>query len=295
MLFSKRYPLHLNEEASPIFIVGSGRSGNTILRRILSNSHELYIPPETLVLGQVIRQFKNSKCLSWNELCLLTLGTFSNSEEFETFPTPYLHGLYKSLILLPKEERSLSKIVSGFYELMLKKAKPVAIRWGDKTPINSFSLKEINKLFPNAKYVHIIRNGYDVVNSYLKMGRYSEPKDAARRWVKAVNSCHDFATTEPNKVIEIKYENFCHNPQLVTESLCKFFELEYLPQMTSGAEYLHTLGDIESREQYSNVSKPIDTSSIGRGLKELDEHALEILHPIMSETMEKFGYTLARD
>ncbi|MGD8557257.1 MAG: sulfotransferase [Chromatiales bacterium] len=290
MLFRRKYPLHLNEKVSPIFIIGSGRSGNTILRRVLTNSSELYIPPETYVLGQAIRQFHSSRCLDWNEMCLLTLGTFSNSQDFDTFPTPYLLELYESLVKLPEAERSLSKIVDGFYGLMLQKAKPAAKRWGDKTPLNSYSLYGINKLFPDARYVHIIRNGYDVINSYLNMGRYSEPESAARRWVKAVNDCHHFKTKHPARVIEIKYEDFCYDPELTTRNLCSFLNLEYITEMVNGSEYRDALGDIETRAHYSNVSKPIDTSSIGKGILELDDNIIEIVNPIISRTLSKFGY-----
>ena len=50
----QRVPLNRDEGYRPFFIVGSGRSGNTLMRRVLQTSPELHIPPETFVLGDCI-------------------------------------------------------------------------------------------------------------------------------------------------------------------------------------------------------------------------------------------------
>jgi len=63
---------------SRIFIIGSGRSGNTLLRRILTGSEELYIPPETYVLGDTIRNFPEYSRLEWPSTCQLILGKFAS-------------------------------------------------------------------------------------------------------------------------------------------------------------------------------------------------------------------------
>lgn len=287
-----RYPLSLNESVSPVFIIGSGRSGNTLLRRILTSGTELYIPPETYVLGRVIKQYENNPTLRWAEQCNLALGTFSNTEDFETFPTPYLYQLYSQLVEVPENERSLSRIVIGFYEYMMKNAKPSAVRWGDKTPMNSWSLVSINKLLPNTKYVHIIRNGYDVVSSYLKMGRYKDCVEAGQRWVSALNDCHQFAKKYPNAVVEIRYEDLCQNPEEIAQSLCVFLDLEFSTDMVSSSKNTEELGDIGARSHYENVSKPISVSSIGKGQDSFDSDSLKRLNPIIAETMNRFGYNV---
>ena len=285
-----RYPVSLNEAVSPVFIIGSGRSGNTLLRRILTSGSELYIPPETYVLGRVIKQYRNNPSLKWAEQCNLALGTFGNSKDFETFPTPYLYPLYAKLVALPEDQRSLSCIVISFYEYMMKNAKPSAVRWGDKTPMNSWSLEAINDLLPNTKYVHIIRNGHDVVSSYIKLGRYNDCVEAGRRWVSAVNECHQFAVKYPNAVTEVRYEGLCQNPETIARSLCAFLNLTFSSDMISGSKNIGELGDVGVRSHYENVSNPISVSSIGKGLDTLDSDSLKRLNPIIARTMDKFGY-----
>ncbi len=287
---SNKHPLSSGENLSPIFIIGSGRSGNTLLRRILTGNPDLYIPPETYVLGKIIKQYDSLRFLNWEELCTITLGTFSTSEDFETFPKPYLRELNEKLIMLPEEKRSLSKIVNGFYELQMKYSKSSAIRWGDKTPVNSFSLHEIDKLFPSAKYIHLVRNPYDVIASYIKMGRYNNPLDAANRWVSSVSCCRDFLQQNENKVIEIKYEDLCDDPEKSIKIICEFVDLSYSKSMIYETNHLEDLGDICVREHYSNVSNPININSIGKGINDFNRDTICNIDKIIFETKKTMGY-----
>ena len=286
-----KVPVSLAENVSPVFIIASGRSGNTLLRRILCSGPELYIPPETYVLGQIIRKHPSRASLPWSELCQLTLGAFATSEDFHTFPSSHLHTVYEQLVAVPAAERSLALIITAFYEYMMRQAKPTALRWGDKTPLNAQSLPQIDEAFPIARYIHIIRDGYDVVASYLKMGRYSDPEEAARRWIAATDDCHNFAVKHARRVMEIRYEDLCRQPIPTTQSICSFLGLTYSSDMleTTPAK-LDELGDISVKAHYSQVRKPISTASIGKGRAELSGQVLKQLQPILSIQMAKFGY-----
>ncbi|NHN36721.1 sulfotransferase [Pseudomaricurvus alcaniphilus] len=287
---SERYPVSRGEVVSPVFIIGSGRSGNTLLRRILTSTPELYIPPETYVLGALIKSFPAYRNLKWEQICLLVLGSFATSEDFESFPSPYLRKIYLELIALPKDERSLDRILIAFYEFMAKHAKPSAVRWGDKTPMNSDFLDDIDLVFPRAQYVHIVRNGFDVVASYLKMGRYTDPVEAADRWVRATKACHTFAKKNSDRVIEVSYEDLVSSPHGIVPFICKFLGLRYSIDMIDGPVHVSELGDIDSRPHYKNVQKPIGTESINKGRKELGQKLVDRLSPLLAEQMGVFGY-----
>ena len=291
LLAMDKTPLRLEEDASPIFIIGSGRSGNTLIRRILTAGPELYIPPETYVLGQIIRRHLFQPRINWEDLCQLTIGTFATSEDSHMFPTCEMRPLFEKLMDTPVTERSLARIVCEFYKYMMQQAKTLATRWGDKTPMNSGSLPQIDRMFPQAKYVHIVRDGYDVVASYLNMGRYSCPLEAAGRWVQATNDCHAFAEARPHRVIEIRYEDLCTDPERVTTLMCNFFNLAYSKQMIHDQVDAGMLGDIDKRAHYANVTQPVGTASIGKGRRELGSSIVNELRPILSDQMAKLGYT----
>src|SRR5215204_558893 len=75
--FRKRTPIHRGEGFSPFFIVGSGRCGTTLLRRILEADPTVHIPPENWVFQTMVRAYrKGSRALLWNDLVNLVLSTF---------------------------------------------------------------------------------------------------------------------------------------------------------------------------------------------------------------------------
>ena len=60
----------------PFFIVGSGRSGNTLLRAVLTGHSKVAIPPESYVLAKTIRRFRSYSFLNWSLLVRMILSEF---------------------------------------------------------------------------------------------------------------------------------------------------------------------------------------------------------------------------
>jgi hypothetical protein len=167
---SRGIPPHRNEGYKPFFIVGSGRAGTSLLRRFLVGE-DVHIPPEMQGMGQLIRSFRQSRwLLSWREAVgYAAVGTVTNSECTADFKQDGLLRVVERGLNLPKQRHSLASLINCFYiEHANFTGAGVGKRWGDKTPLNSFSLPEINAVFPDARYIHLIRDGADVMKSYLK-------------------------------------------------------------------------------------------------------------------------------
>ncbi|MEO7677469.1 MAG: sulfotransferase, partial [Verrucomicrobiota bacterium] len=159
------YPLHRGELHRPFFIVGSGRSGNTLLRRLLQASPEVHIPPETYVLGKVIRAFRKYRwILPWEQLINLTLAIFEFYPEFDKFEVS-LRPLAQRLQDAPPGSRSLALMLDALYRFHGEQTGKTFSVWGDKTPNNSYALDRIVSVFPRAQFIHILRDGGDVVPS----------------------------------------------------------------------------------------------------------------------------------
>lgn len=77
----------MNGSPRPFFIIGSGRSGSTLLRRILCANPELHIPPETYVLGPAISLWEATEGDAWPVRVGRILDLFERHPEFETFGT----------------------------------------------------------------------------------------------------------------------------------------------------------------------------------------------------------------
>lgn len=287
--FSPPHNLYCENQDKPIFIVGSGRSGNTLLRRILMNDPSIYIPPETYVLGQIIRDFDRYSRLEWSTLIHLVLNHLSLSEDFKYFPTPYLRPLYQNLLMAKESERCLSTILSGFYLYMASKVKPTATRWGDKTPLNTASLDKIDEVFPNAQYIHLVRNIHDVCLSYVNMGRYKTYQEAANRWKTANQKIEEFKNHSGQRVKTITYEDLVRSPEIQVGAICEFLKLEYDPRLLTDSPTAEVLGDVNV-SHYSNVQKDISDKSIGNGVKEIEKEIRAEIFVIAGALMNHYGY-----
>ncbi|RME39093.1 MAG: sulfotransferase [Planctomycetota bacterium] len=282
-------PLHRGEGFRPVFLIGSGRSGNTLLRRILQAGRDLHIPPETFVLGRVIRLFLRNRHLPWDHLVRLVMGWFAFHQAAETFGVP-LHPLVQELLEMPREQRSLARMLDAFYRYHGTETKQTFVRWGDKTPYNTFALDWIRRTFPDARFVHVLRDGADVVVSYVRASLQPDVESAARRWVRSVRLARSFARRHPRQCREVRYEDLVTQPEATVESLCRFLDIRYHPEMITRLDHADAMGDVARYEHMKNVARPVTADSIGRGRRTLDAADRARLGKIMNRTLVACGY-----
>ncbi|TYP95628.1 Sulfotransferase family protein [Fodinibius salinus] len=283
--------LHENEDFSPFFIVGSGRSGNTLLRRILVSQEGIVIPPESYVLGKITQLHAVHKNLAWDEYVNLILSTFEYHPEFYTFEIETLADLALELKALESDEQSLAKVINQFYEFYARKKGIPLIRWGDKTPLNAMYVYELKKMFPKAQFVHIIRDGIDVVNSYVKAGLYEDLDMAALRWKQSVKYLQKFGNKYPKDYYELTYESMVSNPEQTVERVCHFLGIDFMSEKIAKFNQQGDLGDTKYHAHHKKVHKPINTDSIGKGRKELQESELEKVK-YLNNLLSKLDYNM---
>ncbi len=290
--FAQRYPLHNNTPltSTPFFIVGSGRSGNTLLRTILMAHGDFIIPPESYVLGNVTREYYRYNFLPWALLARLVISCFESYPQFSTWEID-LHFFYQRVLGFPPAKQSLAQIIEELYlfygEMMQIKGK----RWGDKTPMNTFNLHEINMVFPQAQYIHMLRDGRDVVASYLNTGFYDDLLEAANRWDRSVGLVQTFGDQIGSKRYhEIRYEILIAQPDDTIREVCEFLQIDFRPKMLLFWEEAQHLGDTKLLH-HANVHKPISTDSIGKWRTQLSSQQQSNLESQIGLTLQKLGYS----
>lgn len=276
----KKVALTSKSELRPFFIIGAGRSGNTLLRRILNNQSELIIPPENYELINMMRLYRRYSHSKWRDFATLVLARLEYQQDYETYRLGGLTEIAREAFSWPKEHRTLADLLDRFYRYYAEKHKPSASRWGDKTPRNTLGLVEINAIFPCAQYVHIVRDPVDVCHSYVKAGIYSTHKEAAVRWLMSIHAARSFAKRVGNRYMEISYEDLVTSPQSTVSSVCEFLGVEY--QLGMENELSVNLGDVEVLEHHQNVRKPISSDSIGKGRRELPAVVIEEIKQVVS-------------
>jgi hypothetical protein len=212
-------------EAMPI-IVGSPRSGTTLLRFMLDSHPELCIPPETgfLLLGEQ-----------------LVGGGDSLRERFANAVTTYPpespawpdFGIPEDVFRRELEGIRPFSVAEGFrlfYRMYAGRfGKP---RYGDKTPTYCRHLRSLERLLPEARFVHLVRDGRDVAVS-LRRRWFSPGHDIAIQahyWRNNVEAArHQGAGCR--HYLELRYEDLLRNPEVVLRRVCAFLGLSYHPAM----------------------------------------------------------------
>jgi len=270
---------------APLFVIGSGRSGNTLVRRVLMASGQIHIPPETFVLGDLIDLWPRTALLSWRERVWLFCAHFEKHRHWPTFELPNLDEFAAEARHL--RPRRLRPLIEAFYFYLARKNGSTARRWGDKTPWNTYHLPAIGHMFPHARYLWLVRDGRDVALSYRDAGLIADLPGAAQRWCEANAACARFARWSRN-VLQIHYEDIATEPDRAFRRMFDWADLTY------SADYLTArptaLGDVEQLDHHAQVARAISTGSVGKWRAAPDAGALSTLPPAFHDCLARLGY-----
>lgn len=218
-------------------IVGVPRSGTTLLRFMLDSHPLVAIPPETGFLALAARVWASKVWPSqWIK------GRVAREALFRMVTRlPLKSGPWPDFGLSAREFReALQQIepfdvgegVRAFYRAYARKQnKP---RYGDKTPLYCRHLLEIEKLLPEAHFIHVIRDGRDVALSLRPMwfAPAQDMRTLAQYWSEIVRNARA-AGRQAQAYLEIHYEDLIKEPDAVLQTVCRFLKLDFDPVMLS--------------------------------------------------------------
>ncbi len=223
--------------ARPIFIVGSDRSGTTLLRLMLTCHPDVAIPPESLFALDLYPTWGNARLKDAAQIQSLCDGLYAD----KTFREWRVARATLEETIMEHLPLSYAEFVSLVYMTYAHQHQPTAVRWGDKNPRYAIHLPLLWHLFPDARVIHIIRDGRAVFNSFREANRkagktiWPEPVSAAARsWTIRLTRARQHQTN-PNYT-EVFYEKLVQAPETELGQLCTFLNLEYDPGMLDFAE-----------------------------------------------------------
>jgi protein-tyrosine sulfotransferase len=286
-VFFRGRPLHGRDRYRPFFIVGSGRCGSTLLRAMLEAHPDVHIPPES-GLAAMVREYRRYSRLPWNVLLRILLAPLEYERAWE--PWELASGpLFRALQGLPTEARTVATVLEAVYRAHLKGHKPTAIRWGDKTPPHTPELPALHAVFPDLQVVHLLRDGRDVVQSFLRVSQAGLPYFAGA-WLRAVRVAQAFGARHPRQYLEVRYEDLVREPQAILQRLTTFLDLEFDERMLRHHELDLGLGDVERHPRLQGVWQPVYQTSVGRWRTALDSHQIAELDRLLRPTLTALGY-----
>jgi hypothetical protein len=207
------------------FVVGATRSGTTLLRLMLDAHPDIAIPSETHFIPDLIKARDKHGASRERMLEMLTShrrwGDFHITEE----------ELGRRWAALDRDGKlDGPAAVREFFKIYGEKQGGPP-RWGDKTPGYVKRMREIQETMPEARFIHLIRDGRDVALSILKQSFGPETIEAAaERWRGRVLRGR---AQEPYLAhyMEVKFEDLVLDTEGQLRRICEFIELDFHPAM----------------------------------------------------------------
>jgi Sulfotransferase family len=169
-----------------------------------------------------------------------------------------------------------------------------AERWGFKIMREIRNLTRYGEVWPDACFIHIIRDGRDVAASQLKehgSWGYGSIEKAAEGWVSVIEGARKSA--EGLKYREIKYENLAECPEQTLSRLIAWSGEDWDDALLEHYQAKHALFESKVRHpSRDQVAKPINTSAVGRFECDLTKEQISAFEGIAGHVLEDLHYEL---
>ena len=231
-------PENLDRINKPIFVVGSPRSGTSILAWCLGHHPNLFPVPESNWMGDfavnvaIAHQIGSAR----GDYSILSAMDIRDEEFFATFGrsiNELVVGHRRDLEINRQNSNSPSKVNLRWLEATSMVAGPKT-RWVDGTPEYSLHIYGLRKLFPEARFVHVFRDVDAVVRSMLNFHRttgiqlVANEEDAYKYWLRTVRACLKAEEAYgPHVVYRLRYTTLVENPESALRSLLDFLDEPY--------------------------------------------------------------------
>lgn len=238
-----------------IFLVGCPRSGTTLLQSLLAANSKVLSFPETHFFGHL---FYSRKLLS-----ILGIANWRARLRWIQFLKEIGHQEMQSK--LPKYAVFVRQFSKAYIDVLdtltLNQGKEI---WVEKTPGNLHYIEKIEKLVTSAKFVHIIRNGTDVVASlYEVTNEYPEVwgengwsvEQCISRWIQDIQLSLSYSSKENHTLVS--YEKLVAEPRPVLMSLCKSINISFEEQMISNYSQVSKQVILENEPWKAFTGQPI--------------------------------------
>jgi hypothetical protein len=225
----------------PVFVVGSPRSGTSILTWCLGQHPNIFPVPESNWMGD----FAVNVAIGYQigvargERSILSAMEIREDELFAALGQS-IHELILSHRADLERKRQGAVTAWGakgrWFQARSSASEPKN-RWADGTPEYSMYIFGLRKLFPDARFIHIFRDVGAVVRSMLNFHRVagtqlvSDEKGAYKYWLRTVEACVQAEQAYgPNVVCRVRYTDLVENPESAMRSLLDFLEEPYDPK-----------------------------------------------------------------
>jgi hypothetical protein len=273
------------ERGRAVIVLGVRRSGTTLLRVMLDRNPELAIPDESYFVPQLARRHGRR----------VRAGAFV--DDLRRLPTLVEWELPPDRVAARlRPDMATGDAIAAVFEAYAEAhRKP---RWGDKTPLYMQHLPLLERLFPAAQFVHLVRDGRDAALSFLSVPEgimtegWGHPRDAAGfacQWATEVRAARELGSRiGPYRYLEVRYEALVADPEGELRRICTFAGLAYDGAM------LGYVGQTDSgrKEHQQRLNEP-PRVGVRNWRTEMSPGEVAAFESVAGDLLDELGYEVA--
>jgi hypothetical protein len=295
---------NLNKKRGLHFIIGIGRSGTTLLNKLLIDHPQLHCLPEANFLVFFLNQYKGKKQFYRSDIDLIfkQISIYSLSHpwvgwnfDIERVKEEVISKVSEGIV----SYQEVCKLIYSHFDIagITKSGDEILI---DKNPSYTIFADKIESNFPEARFIWLIR---DYRANVLSRKQNTDLKSAeisfnAMRWKLFNSFAYNFYLQNKEKVLFLKYEDLVLDCENALKKIYSFLNIEQ-KEITDRSIYdLNVLepGMIPGHHQrvlkkYNDLNKPVNAERVTSWKQELSEKEILVCEALCSDFSQKFGYT----
>jgi len=271
-----------------VFILGLGRSGTTLLQSMLDAHPNVVAPPESKFILLLYPRFHSIK--KWTEK---DIKAFVEALYIDPLFGRYWGMVNKGKLLQDAlnikdyaDYATLCKLVC--YHMRENKENVSLISY--KVPLFTIFAEKLQLIFPETKFIHLVRNPYDNLYSHIKSYNIGDVSFVNRQWLGYNSYVEGLKQASPSRYFTIQYENMVKDSEASLKSISTFLDIEY-----SNVMLQQKLGEYKNEKEFKQVHEslmvPVNTSNVGKWKGKLTEEQIASTNAILgSYAKNKYGY-----
>lgn len=268
------------------FVVGCVRSGTTMLRAMLDSHSALAVTPESYFVAPALVRAPNWVRPGGFDGDAF-LRAMAGDPSFSEWQLPVDEVRERWRVCPPPDVPAALRDLYGCYARARGKA-----RAGDKTPAHVLDVELLARSFPEARFLHIVRDGRNVVPSLIEMHFGPDRVGAAALfWRDRVSRGRAGGRRiGEDRYREIRYEDLVEDPEPVLRDVCGFFALDYEPGML---EYHHRADEVLDGLRFTHHVQGIrrPPSQSGRDWRtSMPPRDVQLFEALAGDLLDELGY-----
>ncbi len=232
-----------------IFVGGAPRSGTTLMQRVMSAHDDVFAGPEFDFIPSIVVGLRDSMLRSIRS------------------------GRINAIVDEDTVDKAIQNFVCTMFEERLTKSGKSF--FCEKTPANATVFPELEKIFPDARHIMMVRDPRDIVNSMKTvrerfLAKGEKPPRFTRSIAASVQIINEYygsgliAAEKSDKVLLVYYEDLVSNPEREIRRVCDHAGLSYQSGMLDIEDKVLADSDLGGEHFYSyeSLRQPIQTSGV---------------------------------